>query len=121
MGIGNSRRAVGLLVLAACVLVLSQCIVLERRPGPPGQPPQRHAPPYAAGRVFVVTGMVQANGPGFLLNDDASDFVFQLTGVRMDERVALQRATGRHITLQLRIIDQRGPRVLVADVLRIVR
>ncbi len=119
----------GLLVVCAGLLVLSSCVtVLDRRPVVQGREKERERerekrvpPGYRVGTTVVVTGVVLARGNAFILNDDASDFVFQFEGVRFDEKAALQRATNKHVTIQLAIKGQQGGRVMVADFIRVMR
>ncbi len=115
------RLLVGVFALCAGLFALSQCItVVERRPvvqekdrdKDRKRPP---AAPYRVGARVVVTGVVQVRGNTFLLDDDASDFLFQFAGLRFDEKAALQRAVGRHVSIQLNITGQQGAKIFIAD------
>ncbi len=117
------RLLIGIFALCAGLFALSQCItVVERRPvvqvkdKDKKRPP---APPYRVGATVVVTGVVQTRGNKFLIDDDASDFLFQFEGLRFDEKAALQRSVGRHVRIQLNITGQQGAKIFIADFMQV--
>ncbi len=119
---GKIRFLIGTIVVSTAIFALSQCITVERKPVVVVKEKEKKRPPapvYRQGTTIVVTGVVQARGNVFLLDDDASDIMFQFAGVRFDEKAALQRSVGKHVRIQLKVTGQQGAKVLVADFVRI--
>ncbi len=127
----NTRVLIGVFAVTAGLFALSQCVtVVDRKPvvqvkekdkdknkdKDKKRPP---APAYRVGVTVVVTGVVQARGNTFLIDDDASDFLFQFAGVRFDEKAALQRALGKRVSIQLKITGQQGAKIFIADFMKV--